>query len=251
MSNKISWTKLLRDIVHEQGELSSCYKVFHRYSVGNQLLAWSQLQSRGLPVSPIATFKKWQEIGRHVKKGEKALALVMPVTIKTGDEDSEVMRTMFLLKNNWFALSQTDGADYQHEVTNTAWNADKALEALEVTLEPFTLLDGNCQGYAMRRSIAINPLAMFPHKTRFHEIAHVMLGHTGEGTLADGANTPRNLREVEAEAVAYICCTMLDLPGLAESRGYVQSWLGEGKDIPEKSAQKIFTVADKILKAGE
>jgi len=32
-------------------------------------------------------------------------------------------------------------------------------------------------------------------------------------------------------------------------RGYIQGWL-QGDSIPEKSAQKIFRVADQILKAG-
>ena len=62
--------------------------------------------------------------------------------------------------------------------------------------------------------------------------------------------TPRNIREVEAEGVAFILCTLLGLPGLDESRGYLQSWLGEGA-IPERSAQRIYAVADKILAAGQ
>ena len=43
--------------------------------------------------------------------------------------------------------------------------------------------------------------------------------------------------------------TLLGLLGLAESRGYIQNWL-QGQSIPEKSAQRIFGAADKILKAG-
>jgi N-terminal domain of anti-restriction factor ArdC len=29
---------------------------------------------RGIQPGPLATFPKWKELGRHVKKGEKALA---------------------------------------------------------------------------------------------------------------------------------------------------------------------------------
>jgi hypothetical protein len=57
----------------------------------------------------------------------------------------------------------------------------------------------------------------------------------------------RNIREVEAESVALICCEALGLPGAEFSRGYIQHW---GSEIPEKSARRIFTAADKILKAG-
>lgn len=66
----------------------------------------------------------------------------------------------------------------------------------------------------------------------------------------DNKKTPRDIKEVEAESVAYILCSILDLPGLTESRGYIQHWLNY-QQIPEKSAQKIFSAADKILKAGQ
>jgi hypothetical protein len=67
-------------------------------------------------------------------------------------------------------------------------------------------------GFARARSIAINPVNPMPYKTRFHEIAHVLLDHTTEGTLHDGELTPRSLRECEAEAVALLCCAALGLP---------------------------------------
>ena len=66
----------------------------------------------------------------------------------------------------------------------------------------------------------------------------------------DGEQTPRNLREVEAESVALICCESLGLSGAEFCRGYLQSWLS-GEVISEKSAQKIFHAADQILRAGQ
>jgi hypothetical protein len=50
------------------------------------------------------------------------------------------------------------------------------LTGLDITLEHFEFMDGNVQGYAVKRRIAVNPLAEYPHKTRFHEMAHVVLG---------------------------------------------------------------------------
>ena len=41
-------------------------------------------------------------------------------------------------------------------------------------------MNGNCQGYAKGRQIAINPVAQMPAKTTFHELAHIELGHTTE-----------------------------------------------------------------------
>ncbi len=115
---------------------------------------------------------------------------------------------------------------------------------------PVEHIDGNTLGLARERSIAINPVNPLPHKTRFHELAHVLLGHTAEGGQADSEVTPRNLRECEAESVALLCCAALDLPGVAECRGYVQSWWGQGHEIPERSAQRILKAADQLLKAG-
>ncbi|HEY4329866.1 MAG TPA: DUF1738 domain-containing protein, partial [Phycisphaerae bacterium] len=92
-------------------------------------------------------------------------------------------------------------------------------------------------------------IAAQPHTTLFHEIAHVVLGHTAEGPLEDHARTPKNLREVEAECVALICCESLNLKGASECRGYIQHWL-DGAAIPERSVQRIFKAADAVLKAG-
>ena len=62
--------------------ISAAYRQFHHYSFGNQLLAWSQCQDRGIAPGPMATFPRWKELGRYVRKGEKALTLCQPVTVK-------------------------------------------------------------------------------------------------------------------------------------------------------------------------
>jgi len=253
--DKSQFSLLLADAVNKPGVISNAYSAFYNYSLGNQMYAMLQCATRNIPLGPIATFPGWKDKGRFVRKGEKAIALCMPVTCKgsrenpdTGEKD-EFTFSRFVFRNNWFVLSQTEGADYQHEAKTPAWDAEKALPALEVEAEPFTLANGNVQGYASGRKVAINPVAQYPHKTRFHEIAHVVLGHTAENAMTDSEHTPRDIREVEAESVAYILCSLLDLPGIEESRGYIQHWLG-GNAIPERSAQRIFNVADKILKAG-
>jgi antirestriction protein ArdC len=250
---KANFTQLLNDAVNNPGIISKAYSTFYGYSLGNQLLAWSQCMARDIPLGPIATFKKWKDLGRSVSKGQKAIALVMPVTISKKDEAGEKtgdVFQMFTLKNNWFVLSQTEGEDFANEVVVPAWDKAKALEALNITEEHFALVNGNVQGYATLNTISINPVAALPHKTRFHEMAHVVLGHTKEGLVTDSEFTPRDTKEVEAEGVAYILCALLDLPGLHESRGYIQNWL-QGAEISDKSAQRIFSAANKILEAGQ
>jgi len=253
MENKtVAWSTMLSDAVTQPGIISKCYSTFHNYSIGNQILAYSQLAARDMGLSPLATYKRWSELGRQVKKGEKAIALVMPVTISKKDSAGEKTGECFqwfTLRNNWFSLDQTEGAGYVNEIPVPNWDKCKALETLNITEVRFDSPNGNSQGYAQGKNIAINPVAALPHKTRFHELAHVVLGHTIEGTMSDDDRTPKDIREVEAESVAYILCSVLDLPGLIESRGYIQSWLS-GAEISDKSAQRIFGAADKILKAG-
>ncbi len=200
----------------------------------------------------MAPYKRWQELGRHVKRGEKALTLCMPIKVKDKseeqDKDQEKFRTVFVYKNRWFVLAQTDGEEYTPEPIPD-WDKVRALETLEIEEEPFNSTDGNTQGYATDGKIAINPLAELPHKTLFHELAHNVLGHVAEGEMSDGEHVSRNLKEAEAEAVALLCCEALSLEGAEYCRGYIQAWL-KGADIPERSARRIFHAADQILRAG-
>lgn len=261
-----SFASLLHSATSEPGIISRAYHAFHGYSLGNQILAFVQCAERGITPGPIATFVGWKNKGRFVRKGEKAIVLCMPVTCKRrpqadqsadggapdADHDHETF-TRFVYRPHWFVLVQTDG-EPATVPTVPDWHAERALAALDIVEVPFEHLDGNCQGYARHRTIAVSPVAALPHKTRFHELAHVMLGHTAEAgaDLTDSERTPRSLREVEAEAVALVCLEALGLPGSAESRGYIQHWnqqLG-AEPIPEWSAQRIFKAADQILKAG-
>lgn len=245
-NNSNTWERLLTEAVTKPGLLAAAYNSFHSYSIGNQVLAMVQCQQRAITPGPIATFPAWKDKGRHVKKGEKALMLCMPVTRK-GEQEGETF-TSFIYRNRWFVLSQTEGEEV--EPTNPpAWDKQLALSSLGITEKPFDLISGNIMGYASKRSISVSPLAFAPFKTLFHELAHVTLGHTAELDFSDSESTPKNLREVEAESVALILCESLKLSGADYARGYIQNWLS-GEPIPEKSAQKIFRAADRILKAG-
>jgi hypothetical protein len=82
--------------------------------------------------------------------------------------------------------------------------------------------------YGRSRTIAVSPTSPLPPHTRFHELAYVLLGHTTEGEQNDGALTPRNLRECEAEVVAMRCCAALGLPGV-EFSGTYRTLVGAGK----------------------
>jgi antirestriction protein ArdC len=250
-----AFAELLQRAVNEPGIISEAYSRFHDYSIGNLLLALFQCKARGIRPGPIATYQRWRELGRQVQRGQRAIVLCQPVTVKrkvegqNGTETDEEIITRFVYRPHWFVLAQTEGKDLDPQPI-PSWDRAKALVALNVQEISFDLTDGNCLGFARGRSIAISPLNPFPHKTTFHELGHVLLDHTTEGDQNETEFTSRNLREAEAEAVALICCEALGLDGAAQCRGYLQSWWGKGNPIPERSAQKILKVADQILKAG-
>src|SRR5215831_20546619 len=87
--DSIQFRQLLEEAVSTPGVLMKAYSLFWNYSLGNQILALIQANQRGIPLGPIASFNGWKELGRHVKRGEKAIELCMPVTCKrTIKEDS-------------------------------------------------------------------------------------------------------------------------------------------------------------------
>ena len=261
------WEELLKNAVNTPGIIADAYSRFWNYSVGNQLLALFQCIQRKIEPGPIHTFVGWRDMGRHVKKGEKALTLCMPVTVKckeaqdaahhevdiaTGTDTATTAptRTCFVYRPHWFVLSQTEGKEYV-PAELPQWSEASALEVLKVERVVFRHTDGNAQGYAVGRQVSVSPIAFMPARTLLHELAHIVLGHTDELQRMDDDDsaTPRDLREVEAECVALICCSSLRLGGEAFSRGYIQHWL-KGQSVPDRSAQKVFKAADRILRAG-
>jgi hypothetical protein len=150
------------------------YSAFHPYSTSNQLLALFQIQMRGLRPGPLNTFPRWKELGRFVKRGERALTLCMPITCKRREDDSDEEHTFtsFVYKARWFVLSQTDGQELE-PIMVPEWNEDRALTALNIERIPFDHTDGNVQGFARKRQVAINPLAQLPTKTLLHELGHL------------------------------------------------------------------------------
>jgi antirestriction protein ArdC len=252
-----SWRLLLRDALTTPGAMHEAYRRFHRYSLRNQLLAMAQCQARGITPGPLATLQQWRALGRSVLRGEKALVLCMPVRrkheaiAKSDDEPADdepavadVARPFFVHRARWFVLSQTDGEAYE-AAELPSWNEAVALHSLGIERVAFDAMDGNAQGYSVGQRIAINPVAALPSKTLFHEVAHIILGHTAPGCVV-----ARNVQELEAESVALLCLDALDLPGAEYCRGYVQAW-ATSDDLTDDVASRIMTAADAVLRAGQ
>lgn len=231
------------------GHLSGIYNRFYRYSLNNQILLYMQ----GV-TEPVATFNRWKEMGRSVKKGSKAKAILRPITIKLKDEVDDQGQpkqlTKFKLVNALFTVSETEGEELP-PYEPPEWSEDRALSDLDITRVPFESLDGNAQGYSFERNVAINPVAAYPLKTLFHEIGHVILGHTSSDQVED-YQQHRGVKEFQAEATAYLCMNDIGATehmDAAGSRGYIQTWL-RGEKPSDQAIKEVFKAVDTILRAG-
>lgn len=244
---ELEWASLLETALTAPGHISEVYDRFYNYSFLNKIL----LMSQGV-MEPVATYKRWQEMGRQVLKGSKAAAIVRPIIIEKKDEAGEVEQRIkrYKVVNALFGVSQTEG-DELPPVDLPSWDLDTAHSTLDVKRVPFEHLDGNTQGYSIGREYAINPVAASPTKTTFHELGHIVLGHTTESSHEEYL-THRGVMEFQAEATAYLSMNELDRldeQTASESRGYVQHWL-QGERPPDVAIRQVFGVTDQILRAG-
>ncbi len=225
-------------------QISKCYSAFHNYSTLNQWLAASQC----LQIWPLNTFKWWEKLGRHVLKWSRAIELIMPVITKEKDPewDDRIKSIFFMPRRNWFTVYQTEGDEFIPEVPG--FDFTRIDEKLDVERVEFNHTDGNCQGYASSNKYAINPIAANPMKTMFHELAHILLGHTDQ-QMDDSATLARNIKEFQAESVALICAACIgQTDELKYSLWYLQNWWIP-EDLDKKMIEKLFSVSNKIINA--
>ena len=172
----------------------------------------------------------------------------MPVINKEKNDEwiDEVKSMFFMPRKNWFTVYQTEGDDYIPEVP---WfDFSHIDEKLQVTKIPFIHMNWNCQWYASWREYAINPVAVNPMKTMFHELAHILLGHTEE-RIDDHTTLARNIKEFQAESVALICAACIgQTDQLSYSLGYIQNW-GIPEELDKKMIEKLFACSNKIISA--
>ncbi len=261
-NNSPDWSELLVDAVQEPGHLAAAHKFFHSYSLANRCLASAQLRAAGLPLTPINTFKGWLKAERPVQKGQKAsIALIMPVPIRAKKEEEDgtkgkgdVKFTKFMLRSYWFHLNQTDGKEYTpEESTRGDWNLASALDFLELQESPFEFasVSDTRLGWAKGKAFAVSPLDAHPTYGRLREMARILLGHTADEP-AKSVPQEQGMRDIEADTAAYLCAATLGISGLEEARGRMQLNLAEGAKlrIPDKSAHRAFSAADKLINAG-
>lgn len=240
---------------------------FHTYSVKNVILILSQFPD----ASQVAGFRKWQELGRQVRKGETSLKIFGYREIKSTEtdpktgEEEEVKRAIFPMVSV-FDISQTDpidpdAPDYSKPAQKLAGdfegNAAAVIEQVTafltgngwtVTHEPIT---GAANGYTTtdgtRRVVIDSGLEPAQAaKTILHEAGHVLL-HADQSREEYAAH--RGIWETEAESVAYVVAGMLGLDTAAYSIGYVANWSKGDTEMIEATAANVLRAAHAIADA--
>ena len=227
----------------------SFHRKLHRYSFRNVWLIYCQNPDATM----VAGYRKWQELGRQVRKGEKSLAIFAPLTRK--DKETGEVEVFGFRSASVFDLSQTTGDAVPEfpapELLTAARPADlkRMLKAVATfaTLQGFTVsfepIDGSALGvcHLTKKTIKVSdtlpPLQTL--KTLIHEAAHAVM-HVGKTKDA------YHLCELEAESVAYLVCDALGLDSSAYSFPYLARWA----DTPEEvlpAAERACKVADSIL----
>ncbi len=141
------YAELLEQALTMPGELSSAYSRFRQYSLNNQVLLFMQ----GV-TGPVATYAKWQEMDRQVKKGSRAKSILRPILYKERDDaGTEVSKLRgFKMVRCIFELDDTEGEPLP-PYEPSQWSPSKALETLGITEVPFNYMDGNTMGYPSAR----------------------------------------------------------------------------------------------------
>lgn len=245
------WAGLLEASLTIEGSTGNTYSRLYNYSMGNRAL----LMYQGVLPQPVATYNRWLEVDRHVKRGAKAKSILRPITVKSKTELDEngnpKTYQRFKLVRSVFPICDTEGEPLP-DIELPEWSKARALASLAITEIPFAEYNGNVQGFSIRRHIAINPAAKYPTRTTMHELAHVVHGHTASDQALAEYSQHRGVKEFEAEAAAYLTLNELELLDdevARVSRGYVQAWMGEQKPT-EQSVRAIFKVTDAIVNAG-
>ncbi|MFD1716156.1 ArdC-like ssDNA-binding domain-containing protein [Amnibacterium flavum] len=244
-------------------------QAFHAYSLNNVLLILSQNPT----ATRVAGFRKWLELGRQVRKGEKSIKIFGYRERKVTDEDDQneavdvlgtgerVVRYFPIL--SVFDQSQTDPTDPEAgdptQLAQQLHCEDPAgiLEAVTdyLTGQGWTVtrehISGSANGYTTTdgtRRVVIDA-ALSPAqaaKTGLHEAAHVIL-HAAEDHAEYIAH--RGIRETEAESVAYVVAGILGLDTTSYSIGYVAGWSHGEADTIRSTAARVLKTAHTLADA--
>jgi antirestriction protein ArdC len=218
---------------------------FHRYSFGNcALIAYQRPDA-----TQVAGFKSWQALGRQVRKGERSIRILAPMSVKERDEQGNETdeRLTFFRAVPVFDISQTDG-DPLPEAPREPITGDSHagyVERLEqfarslgytVEREVLESAGGYCDAKRHRIVVSSNVDSANAHvRVLVHELAHAL----GVGYAEYG----REVAEVIVETATVIVCGSVGLDTSGESIPYITGWAEQDLDAIRRHAAKVDEIA--------
>lgn len=230
---------------------------FRRYSFSNLMLIAMQCPH----ATRIAGFRKWQQFGRQVRKGEKAIKILGYSTKKitktdpeTGEEVEDRVARFPVL--SVFDISQTDG-DPVPSVTyqlptgeGPAGVLDQLVRWLEAqgwSVRELPLA-GTMEGYTDHRRHIIATESNLTPAARLvvllHESAHALLHEDDAEYVAH-----RGVCETEAESTAYVLAGLLGVNADASSVSYVAGWAKADREVITAAATNVLRAVNTIAAA--
>lgn len=172
-----------------------------RYSLGNQMLIAIECHARGITPTYVAGFRAFLQLNRCVRKGEKAIRILAPVTVKQRDEQGEETeeKKVFFRAVPVFDVSMTNplpgkepvplaapsqpitGDSHQHLIAPLIAHAGELGYTVEIRDLPEHGPGGWCDPERKQIVVATGP-ANRQVRTLVHEIAHAHgLGYADYG----------------------------------------------------------------------
>ncbi|HST10939.1 MAG TPA: ArdC family protein [Terriglobales bacterium] len=207
---------------------------FHDYSFGNIMLIARQRPD----ATKVAGFRTWNSLGRFVNKGERGILILAPMVGRKREQRESLpeetvasARLLGFRAAYVFDVSQTAGNDLPR-LTEVQGDVIGLRERLTVWLAGQAIAVIHSADIAPARGISsggkITLLPGLPAAEEFatlvHEVAHELL-HRGDRRL----ETTKQIRETEAEAVAFAVCESLGLETGSASADYIQLWHGDAQ----------------------
>jgi hypothetical protein len=237
--------------------------LFRQYSTANTWLIATQMPD----ATRVAGFRTWLKLNRCVRKGERAIRIWAPMTVKVRDDDGnvtkdeqtgqELRRVRFRLAPV-FDVSQTEQLPGAEEVplsppsAPVTGDSHAALiprliafaESLGVPVA-YEELAANVGGYfhtvEKRIGLAQGRPANATVRVLIHEEAHMLVDRL------DAEEYPYAHEEVIVETVTYLVCQAAGLDVSASSVPYVASWGESGAlEAVQQNAELIDQVARQL-----
>ena len=228
---------------------------FHNYSFNNHLLIFLQRPDATL----VAGFRRWQTLGRHVRKGEKGIAILAPCKYRTKAEDGDGEEKTIQQIRGFrvvyvFDVSQTEGEEIPDldavrprllvgDAPEGIWDAlvaQASAAGFDVIRDQKRTENGYCDFGTTTIAVRPDVTPAQGVKTLVHELAPALLH-------GDEMVRNRQVEEVEVESVAFIVCDALGLDTGDYSFAYVARWSEGLTELVKDTAERTIGCAKQIL----